>query len=160
MTQGWGKTLNNSKYFVRNGDGIQTCTYIVGNVRLIPETIPEQFNGVLRAWNNQNDILGGLYPGIQSLGHYQSQFYSHILSLNVTNEHDMYTVSGLNCSATPISIAWDVTGTSSAPANIDQQSTSNGNIWKTSNTNATPVMIAAYTSRLEISSGRQILTFT
>ncbi len=152
--------MNNSKYFVRNGDGIQQCTYIVGNVRLIPETIPEQFNGVLRAWNNQNDVLGGLYPGIASLAHYQSQFYAHILSLNVTNEHDMYTVSGLNCSATPISISWEVQGTSAAPANIDAQSTSNGNIWKTSNTSATPVMIACYTSRLEVSAGRQILTFT
>ena len=39
LTAGWPKLLNNSKYFVRNGDGIQTCTYIVGNVRLIPETI-------------------------------------------------------------------------------------------------------------------------
>jgi hypothetical protein len=54
----------------------------------------EQFNGVLRAWNSQNDVLGGLYPGIQSLAHFQSQFYAHVLSLNVTNEHDMYTVSG------------------------------------------------------------------
>ena len=158
LTLGWGKTLNNSKYFVRNGDGIQTCTYIVGNVRLIPETIPEQFNGVLRAWNGQNDTLGGLYPGIASLAHYQSQFYAHILSLNVTNEHDMYTVSGLNCSATPISIAWEVTG---APAtNIDKQATSNGNIWATGATGATPLMIACYTSRLEVSAGRQILTFT
>jgi hypothetical protein len=160
LTAGWPKLLNNSKYFVRNGDGIQQCTYIVGNVRLIPETIPEQFNGVLRAWNNQNDVLGGLYPGIASLAHFQSQFYAHILSLNVTNEHDMYTVSGLNCSATPISIAWEVTGSSAAPANIDAQATSNGNIWKTGNTSATPVMIACYTSRLEISSGRQILTYT
>ena len=160
LTMGWPKTLNNSKYFVRNGDGISQCTYIVGNVRLIPETIPEQFNGVLRAWNNQNDVLGGLYPGCASLAHYQSQFYAHILSLNVTNEHDMYTVSGLNCSATPISIAWEVTGSSAAPANIDKQATSNGNIWATGATNATPVMIACYTSRLEISAGRQILTFT
>ena len=160
LTVGWPKLLNNSKYFVRNGDGIKQCTYIVGNVRLIPETIPEQFNGVLRAWNNQNDVLGGLYPGCASLAHFQSQFYAHILSLNVTNEHDMYTVSGLNCSATPMSIAWEVQGTSAAPANIDAQATSNGNIWKTSNTNATPIMIACYTSRLEISAGRQILTFT
>ena len=105
-------------------------------------------------------MSGGLYPGIASLAHYQSQFYAHILSLNVTNEHDMYTVSGLNCSATPISIAWEVSGTSAAPANIDAQATSNGNIWKTGNTSATPVMIACYTSRLEISAGRQILTFT
>ncbi len=55
--------------------------YIVGNVRLVPETILEQFKGVLRAWNSQNDVLGGLYPGIQSLAHYQSQFYAHVLSL-------------------------------------------------------------------------------
>ena len=81
LTQGWGKTLNNSKYFVRNGDGINTCTYIVGNVRIIPETIPERFNGVLRARNGQNDTLGGSYPGIQSLGHYQSQFYPHRLGI-------------------------------------------------------------------------------
>ena len=72
----------------------------------------------------------------------------------------MHTVSGLNGSATPISIAWEVTGTSSAPANIDNQATSNGNIWKTSSYNATPSMIACYTSRLEISAGRQILTYT
>ena len=79
VLHGWAKSLNNSKYFVRNGDGIKTCTYMVGSVRLVPETIPEQFNGVLRAWNAQNDTLGGLYPGIQSLAHYQTQFYSHIL---------------------------------------------------------------------------------
>jgi hypothetical protein len=47
-TLGCAKTLNNSKYFIRNGDGIGTCTYIVGAVRLIPETVQEQFNGVLR----------------------------------------------------------------------------------------------------------------
>jgi len=158
---GCAKTLNNSKYFVRNGDGIDRCTYIVGAVRLIPETIQEQFNGVLRAFNSQNDTLGGLYPGIQSLYHYQTQFYSHILSLNVTTEHDVYTVSGLNCSATPISIAWEVTGSGSgSTANVERQATSNGNIWATSNYNSTPVMIACYTSRLEVSVGRNILTFT
>ena len=79
----------------------------------------------------------------------------------MTTEHDMYTVSGLNCSATPISIAWEVSPATSA-ANFENQATSNGNIWKSgaSNQNATPVMIACYTSRLEISAGRNILTFT
>jgi hypothetical protein len=74
----------------------------------------------------------------------------------------MYTVSGLNCSATPISIAWEVQGTSAAPASIDKQAVSNGNIRTTvaNSTSATPVMIACYTSRLEISAGRSILTFT
>jgi hypothetical protein len=158
---GVAKTLNNSKFFVRNGDGIERCTYICGNVRLIPESIPEQFNGVLRAFNTQSDTLGGLYPGILSLAHYQSQFYAHILSLNVTTEHEMYTVSGLNCSATPISIAWEVTGSASA-ANFESQATSNGNIWKSGSIiqNATPVMIACYTSHLEVSAGRNIITVT
>ena len=161
LTKGVAKTLNNSKYFIRNGDGIAYSTYIVGAVRLIPETILEQFNGVLRAWNSQNDTLGGLYPGIQSLAHYQNQFYAHILSLNVTNEHDMYTVSGLNCSATPISIALEVTGsTSAAIANVDNAATSNGHIWATGAYNSTPLMFACYTSRLEISAGRNIITYT
>jgi hypothetical protein len=71
----------------------------------------------------------------------------------------MYCVSGLNCSATPISIGWEVAGTSTC-ANYEQQATSNGNIFKTGSTNATPVMIACYTSRLEISAGRNIITFT
>jgi hypothetical protein len=161
LTMGWPKTLNNSKYFLRNGDGISNCTYIVGNVRLVPETIQEQFNGVLRAWNAQNDVLGGLYPGIQSSAHYQSQFYAHVLSLNVTNEHDMYTVSGLNCSATPLSIAWDVQGSPATSfTNIDRQATSNGNIWATGATSATPIMIACYTSSLHVSAARNNLTFT
>jgi hypothetical protein len=152
------KTLNYSKYFVRNGDGIDKCTYIVGAVRLIPESSLEQFNGVLRGFNNQNDTLGGLYPRI----HYQPQFYAQILSLNVITEHDMYTVSGLNCSATPISIGWEVSPSASgSTANVEKQATSNGNnIWQTGIYSATPVMIACFTSRLEISAGRNILTFT
>ena len=33
----------------------------------------------------------------------------------------MYTVSGFSCSATPISISWDVQGSTEAPANIDNK---------------------------------------
>ena len=157
LSLGVAKTLNNSRYFLRNGDGIGTCTYIVGNTRLNPETIAEQFNGVLRAFNSQNDTLGGLYPGIQSLYHYQTQFYAHILSLNVTTEHDIYTVSGLNCSATPVSIAWEVNGSGSgSTANIESQATTNGNIWQTGSTESTPIMIACYTSNLNVGLGRSI----
>ena len=165
LLNGCSKTLNNSKYFVRNGDGINYGTFIVGAVRLIPEYVYEQFNGILRAWNNQNDLLGGVYEGIQSLAHYQTQFYGHILSLNVTNEHDLYTVSGLNASATPISISWEATGTGGTGAtgvllNIDKAATSNGNLFQTSNYNTTPVLYACYTSRLEVSAGRNIITYS
>ena len=50
-------------------------------------------------------------------------------------------------------------GTSTAPANIDRQATSNGNIWATGKTDATPLMIACYTSRLEIGANRNINLF-
>ena len=165
LLNGVSKTLNNSKYFVRNGDGINYCTWIVGAVRMIPEYVYEQFNGILRAWNNQTDLLGGVYEGIQSLAHYQTQFYGHILSLNVTNEHDMYTVTGLNCSATPISISWEISGTGGSGgtgvlANIDKAATSNGNLFQTSNYNTTPVLYACYTSCLAISAGHNVITYT
>lgn len=82
LTQGWGptwgETLKHSNYFVRHGEDISTCSYIVGNVRLIPETLPEQYNGVLRAQNANNDVLGEVYPGVQSLAHYQRKF-THII---------------------------------------------------------------------------------
>ena len=160
ITNGASKTLNNSKYFVRNGDGIAYSTYIVGAVRLIPEYMYEQFNGVLRAWNNQNDLLGGVYPEIQSLAHFQTQFYIHVLSLNVTNEHDMHTVSGLNCSATQISITWETTGIDTAKiANVDKAATSNGHLFATGQLNATSILFACYTSRLEISAGRNIVSY-
>ena len=180
LALGASKTLNNSRYYLRNGDGIVTNTYIVGSVRLIPESILEQFNGVLRAFNAQNDVLGGLYPGIQSLAHYQSQFYSHILSLNISSEHDMYTVSGLNCSTTPIAIGWEITsgGTGSGPSgvtagqpsggsgsvayvDVSNGTTNNtGNIFTQGTLTTNPIMYACFTSRLEVSAGRQILTYT
>ena len=70
-------------------------------------------------------------------------------------------MSGLNCSATPISIAWEVAGSGSGTtANYERAGTSNGHIWQTGNITATPVMIAAYTSRLEVSVGRNVIMYT
>jgi hypothetical protein len=73
----------------------------------------------------------------------------------------MYTVSGLNCSATNISIGWEVTGSASA-ANYERQATSNGNIWSSAanSQSATPLMIACMTSRLDVSAGRNIISFS
>ena len=74
------------------------------------ETFTDSEYKLLMALNSETDLLDGVYEGIQSLAHYQTEFYGHISSLNVTNEHDMYTVSGWNCSATPISISWGISG--------------------------------------------------
>jgi hypothetical protein len=52
-----------------------------------------------------------------------------------------------------------VTGSASA-ANVERQATSNGNIWQTGNLNATPLMIACMTSRLDVSAGRNVISFS
>ena len=77
----------------------------------------------------------------------------------------MYTVSGLNCSATPISISWEISGTGDTGGtgkllNIDKAATSNGHLFQNSNYNTTPIMYACYTSSLHISAGRNIISFT
>jgi len=155
LNSGQPVTLNNSKYFIRNGSGIKTCTWLCGNVRLAPENINEQFNGVLKAFNSQNDTLGGVYPGIQSIAHYQDQFYAHILSLNVSGEKDLYTVSGLNSSEIPISIGWEVVG-GDALDNLDIGA--NGIFADTATTSCIPLLFACYSSHLEISAGRKVIT--
>ncbi len=43
---GVAKILNTSKYFVRNGDAMDRCTYILDAFRSIPETIHEQINSI------------------------------------------------------------------------------------------------------------------
>ncbi len=52
-----------------------------------------------------------------------------------------------------------MTGSSSA-ANVERQATSNGDIWQTGNTNATPVMIAFFTNRVDVSAGRSIISLS
>ena len=50
--------FNNSKYFVRNGDGIANGTWTIGNTRLNTEVPQEQWESVLRHFNIQNDVQG------------------------------------------------------------------------------------------------------
>ena len=76
--------FNQSKYFVRNGTTLKNCRWGIGNVYFNYETIPEQFSNVLRAFNTQNDTLGGFHEGLTSLAAFQDTYYAHILTLNVT----------------------------------------------------------------------------
>jgi hypothetical protein len=120
----------------------------------------EQYNGVLKSFNKTADINSGIHPWIASLAHYQSQFYSHILSLNLPSEHDIYCVSGLNCSSLPISLSWEVSpSTITQTTDIDYAAISDGHIWQSLNYNATPIMICCFTSRLEVTAGQNVISF-
>lgn len=151
VQSGFPIIFNNSKYFVRNGDGIANGTWTIGNTRLNTEEPLEQWEGVLRHFNIQNDTVCGVHPMYQNLNQYLRYGYAHILSLNVSGEDKSpYTISGIDTDAVPINIQWQTTATTVAPANDA--------VWGIINPayNATPVLIACYTSHLEITKGRHV----
>ena len=145
--------FNQSKYFVRNGTSLKQCRWGIGNVYFNYETIPEQFSNVLRAFNTQNDTLGGFHEGLTSLAAFQETYYAHILTLNVPGENDVYTVSGLDASTLPTQISWEyVGGEDVTNATWDEVYDA------TLNTIHTPVIIAVYSSHLDVMANRQIIT--
>jgi hypothetical protein len=87
----------------------------------------------------------------QNINHFLRYGYAHILSLNVSGEDkDPYTVSGIDTDAVPINIQWQTVASTIVPADDA--------VWgiiAAANT-ATPVLIACYTSHLEISNGRHV----
>ena len=140
------------KYFVRNGTSKKNCRWGIGNVYFNYETIPEQFSNVLRAFNTQNDTLGGFHEGLTGLAAFQDTYYAHILTLNATGENDIYTVSGLDSSTLPCQISWEYTG------GEDATSATFNDIYGTNNTIHTPLIIAVYSAHLDIMANRQIIT--
>jgi hypothetical protein len=144
--------FNQTKYFVRNGTSIKQCRWGIGNVYFNYETIPEQFSNVLRAFNTQNDVLGGFHEGLTGLPAFQDTYYAHILSLNASGENDIYTVSGLDASTLPTQISWEYIG------GEDVTNATNTSIYGTDNTIHTPLIIAVYSAHFDIMANRQIIT--
>jgi hypothetical protein len=133
---------------------LKQCRWGIGNVYFNYETIPDQFSNVLRAFNTQNDTLGGFHEGLTSLAAFQDTYYAHILTLNATGENDIYTVSGLDASTLPCQISWEYVGGDDA---------TNANDWpeiydETNNNIHTPLIIAVYSAHLDIMANRQIIT--
>ena len=100
---------------------------------------------------------GGLYPGCKNIADFQQCFYGTILSLNAIGENDLYTISGLNSSQQPISIALEVVGDDDVSRAADTNQ--NTNVFS-SGDSCTPVLIANYSSQLDITIGRNVLLYT
>jgi len=135
LTAGEPICFNQTKYFIRNGTTLKQCRWGIGNVYFNYETIPEQFSNVLRAFNTQNDTLGGFHEG-----------------LNVTGENDIFTISGLDASTLPTQISWEYIG------GEDVTNATNNSIYGTNNTIHTPLIIAVHSAHLDIMANRQIIT--
>ena len=89
-----------------------------------------------------------MYPGIQSIHHFQETFYGDLLSLNCNQSESDFVISGLDTQETPLQITWEV---NSKPVNG-----SDNVIYGNAADLCTPYLICGYTSCLEIAGGRQI----
>jgi hypothetical protein len=148
---GCRRLFNNSKYYARNGTSVTDCTWIVGNSRYPSRTVQQQFDGLLQHFNFQNDQgSGGMYPGIQSLHHYQETFYGDLLSLNCNQSESDFVISGLDTQETPLQLTWEV---NAKPVNA---TAFNAALFTDASHLCTPYLICGYTSCLEIANNRQI----
>ena len=146
--------FNQSKYFVRNGTSIKQCRWGIGNVYFDYETLPEQYNSMLKAFNTQNDVLGGCHAGLTGIPAFRDTYYAHVHALNVTGETDtVYTVSGLDASETPVQIVWEYQG-----GDAVNNATFPEIYLAGSNTKHTPMIIAVHSSHLDIMANRNIIT--
>ena len=141
--------FNNSKYFVRNGESISTTQWFLGNTQLMTRTPQDTYEELLRHFNISHDCVGGLYPGIKSIYHFNKTFYGDVLSLNVSGEgSEIYNVSGKDSDELPLQIGWNTISTTACPADAQINVAA---------TNCMPVMIVATSPHLQIGSGRQIV---
>ena len=148
---GCRRLFNNSRYYARNGTSVTDCTWIVGNSRYPSRTVQQQFDGLLQHFNFQNDQgSSGMYPGIQSIHHFQETFYGDLLSLNCNQSESDFVISGLDTQETPLQITWEV---NAKPVNA---STLNAALFTNAADLCTPYLICGYTSCLEIAGNRQI----
>jgi hypothetical protein len=151
VSAGLRRVYNQSKYFAHNGDSIVTTKWRIGNNSFEPQTIEEQYNTLLQHFNIHQDTTSGMYPGINSIGAFREHSYASICSMNFPEKSEMFTVSGLDTEQTPASIEWIVTANAYTPVGGLI-----GDYLITTGDNCLPYLICAYSSHLEIGTGRVV----
>jgi hypothetical protein len=91
-----------------------------------------------------------MYPGIQSIHHFQETFYGDLLSLNCNQSESDYVISGLDTQETPLQITWEVN------AKEVNDTALIAPLFTDATHLCTPYLICGYTSCLEIQGNRQI----
>ena len=151
VSAGLRRVYNQSKYFAHNGDSIVTTKWRIGNNSFEPQNLDEQFNSLLQHFNINQDTLSGMHPCINSIGAFREHSYASICSLNFPEKGEVFTVSGLDTEQTPASIEWIVTASAYTPVGGLV-----GSYLITDATPCLPYLICAYSSHLEIGTGRMV----
>ena len=152
VDSGLRRVYNQSRYFAHNGDSIVTTKWRIGNNSFEPQTLAEQYNTLLQHFNIHQDTTSGMYPGINSLGAFREHSYASICSLNFPEKGEIFTVSGLDTEQTPASIEWIVTANTYTPVG----GLAGAGVAITTVDTCLPYLICAYSSHLEIGSGRVV----
>ncbi len=90
-----------------------------------------------------------------------------MISFQATGETDIYTISGLDSSQQPLSISWDVIGgdtvsngsTGLAGIKAGQKILNNGLVFQ-NNDACIPIVVAAYSSHLDVTAERNIQLYS
>jgi hypothetical protein len=125
------------------------------------------YNSVLRGFNMKNDLLWGTSPYIRHYSDFIETAFGHLISFQATGENDLYTISGLDSSQQPLSIAWEIAGgdtvvdgsTGLVGIKTSQKVINDGVVCQKDDS-CLPVVIAAYSSHLEVTAGRNIQLFS
>jgi len=121
-------TFNQSKFFLRNGQGVKRLGWKVDETYFEPRTIQEMYIDNLRHWRNYdaNEIYKP-HAGLKNIYDFQNCYFTGLLSFEVKSEDDVksvYNLRGLNTNGKAISISCQTEGeaptiTDPAGANID-----------------------------------------
>ena len=125
------------------------------------------YNSILRGFNMKNDLLGGTSPYIRYYSDFIGTIFGHLISFQATGENDLYTISGLDSSQQPLSLAWEFVGGDTVSDGTNglvgiksgQKILNDGLVYQ-SGDSCLPIVVAAYSSQLEVASGRNVQLYS
>ena len=173
VRNGMPRTFNNSIYFLRNGSKLKTSKWALDSNEYPSRDIYDMYNENLRHWKKLGKSDATVYPGMQSLYHFQETFFSDVLSFEIDDQYNdsIFNVSGINCRGQPVNILYtteggaDVTNAQavdiSTAANIydaNKAGFSANNLYIAAGA-FVPILIANYTSKLVMSKDRNVEYF-
>jgi hypothetical protein len=135
--------FNNSKYFMRDGRGFISSQFEINNTAMNPYPLPieEVYNETLIAMGNLNiDVASGVHPGLLSVEHFKSHYFTHILSLENIDNSGQFFKSGLDGRASALNISWKTSFSTT--------------------TDCTPFIFCGVTKLLQINEGGQIMVLS
>ena len=111
----------------------------------------------------KNDLLGGKSPYIRNYSDYIETTLGHLISFQAIGENDLYTISGLDSSQQPLSLAWQISGGDTVADGTNglggvksgQKILNDGKVCQSGDF-CLPVVVAVYSSHLEVTSGRNV----